>query len=107
MNKIIAIANCLMLCAAYQPKNERISRSNTMPRPNDSIEYVSHAIQFIQSIKKNELTNKSFILDDAPTDLDGFDCLKKAVGDRMTFTETEVKFIANSSYKSYITRWTK
>ena len=72
---------------------------------NDSINYVSRALQFIQQVKQDDLSNGHFILESQP-DAPCSSCFKEALSDIIVFSRQEDQSIRQQASHPYIRSWT-
>jgi hypothetical protein len=105
MTKIILpFALCISIASCGQANNKK-QTSDTLNQ-TDSIEYVHQVIQFIKQVGQQELNDSLFILEDSPSSLDYFDCLKSVLHDTTIFSKTEISIIKKQSKHPLIKSWT-
>ena len=100
---ILAFGLCISIASCGQTNTKQIP--NTLNQ-TDSIQYFNQVTQFIKQIKQQELKDSSFILEDEPSSLDYFDCLKEVLQDTIIFSKNEISLIKYQSKHPQIKLWT-
>lgn len=103
-NSTLLLGFCISVfsCTQTNTKKQTTIELNQI----DSIQYINQVIQFVKQLKRQELDDSLFILEDEPSTLDYYDCLQSIFSDTVTFSKTEINIIKKESKKPILKTWT-
>jgi hypothetical protein len=87
-------------------KSNHSNANTVLQLDKDSIEYINRCVEFIKEVRKENVSDTNYILEDKPSLLLYYNCIDDLLKDTETFTKEELNFIKNKEYFS-ISKWTK